>query len=113
MTAKKCAKKCNARAELLFLLLSLLLLLFYVPVLKLYKVAIKKFRRGFEMLSKIRHYVSQNFLSSLYHGLVHPFLSFGLISWGNTYKSFVNPIYILQKKNKKIAVRSSDDIFQL
>ena len=58
---------------------------------------VKKFRKTIEILSKIRHYVSQEILLTLYYGSVYPFLIYGMIAWGNTYESTVNPIFIIQK----------------
>ena len=42
---------------------------------------VKKFRRNIGILSKIRLYVSQEILLTLYYGLVYPFLIYGLIAW--------------------------------
>lgn len=70
---------------------------------------LKKIRRSIGILSKIRHYVSQKILVSLYYALVSPFLTYGVIAWGNTYESTINPIFILQKKAVRIITFSSFD----
>ena len=49
-------------------------------------------------LSKIRYYVDINVLSYLYYALIYPFLIYGIIAWGNTYSTTLQPLFILQKR---------------
>ena len=70
---------------------------------------VKKIRRSIGILSKIRHYVRQEILLSLYYALIYPFLIYGLIAWGNTYESTINPIFVLQKKAIRVITFSSFD----
>lgn len=70
---------------------------------------VKKFGRSIAILCKIRHYVSQEILVTLYYGLVYPCLIYGLIAWGNTYESTLNPIFISQKKAVRVMTLSSFD----
>ena len=63
---------------------------------------VKKVRRGIGILSKIRHYITRDILKSLYYTLIYPFLIYGLIAWGNTYNTTLQPIYILQKKAVRV-----------
>ena len=58
----------------------------------------KKIRRSIGILSKLRNHVDINILFKLYHALIYPFLTYGIIIWGNTYESTLKPIFILQKK---------------
>ena len=58
----------------------------------------KKMRRNTGAISKIRNYVNIDILVNLYYSLIYPFLTNALIVWGNTYKSTIDPIFILQKK---------------
>ena len=44
----------------------------------------KKISRGIGILAKIRHLVNSNILSQLYYSLIYPFLTYGLLVWGNT-----------------------------
>ena len=39
-----------------------------------------------------------NHLRILYNSLVHPYLSYGNLLWGNSYKEYINKLEILQKK---------------
>ena len=44
----------------------------------------------------------RNYLSKLlYHGIFHPFISYGIRVWGLTYKSYLDPVFVLQKKTLK------------
>ena len=46
----------------------------------------KKIKRNIGILSKLRYYVNSDILVELY-ALIYPFLTYGLISWINTYSS--------------------------
>ena len=41
-------------------------------------------------------------LSSLYYTLIYPFLIYGIIAWGNTYLTTLQPLFILQKKTIRL-----------
>ena len=45
----------------------------------------KKIKRNIGILSKLRYYVNSDILVELYYALIYPFLTYGLISWINTY----------------------------
>ena len=45
----------------------------------------------------------------LYCTLIYPFLIYGLIAWGNTYTTTLQPIYILLKKTVRFITFSSFD----
>ena len=69
----------------------------------------KKVNRSIGILSKIRYYVNINTLINLYYSLVYPFLIYGLIVWGSTYNSTLNPLYLLQKRALRIMTFSKFD----
>ena len=69
----------------------------------------KKVKRSIGLLSKLRHYVSENTLINFYYSLIYPFLIYGIIVWGNTYTISLNPLFILQKKAVRIITFSSFD----
>ena len=58
----------------------------------------QKISRGVGILSMLRHFVINDILTQLYYSLVYPFLTYGLIVWGNTYTTTLKPIVILQKR---------------
>ena len=47
----------------------------------------KKIKWNIGILSKLRYYVNSDILVELYYALIYPFLTYGLISWINTYSS--------------------------
>ena len=67
----------------------------------------KKLARTAGLFYKIRHYAQTDTLTLLYHGIFEPFLLYGLSVWGMTYPSFLERIYVLQKKVLK-AITFSD-----
>ena len=69
----------------------------------------KKISRGIGILAKIRHLVNSNILSQLYYSLIYPFLTYGLLVWGNTYQTTLKPIVSLQKRAIRIMTFSKPD----
>ena len=62
----------------------------------------KKIKRCIGIISKIRCFVSQQVLIQLYYSLIYPFLTCSLTAWRNTYKTSLQPLFILQKKTVRI-----------
>ena len=62
----------------------------------------KKISRGIGILLKLRHFVSADILVKVYYSIIFPFLIYGVIIWGNTYKSSIEPLVVLQKKAIRI-----------
>lgn len=67
----------------------------------------KKVKRNIGLLSKIRHYASQKILINLYYSLIYPFLTYGIITWGNTYPTTLKLLLLLQKKALRLISFSS------
>ena len=67
----------------------------------------QKISRGIGILSKLRHFVTNDIPTQLYYSLLYPFLTYGLIVWGNTYSTTLKTIVILLKKGS-----TSNYIFQ-
>ena len=61
----------------------------------------KKIKRCIGILPKIRHSVTNQVLIKLYYSLIYPFLTYSLITWGNTYQTTLLPLIILQKKQSE------------
>ena len=70
---------------------------------------VKKIKRSIGILLKLRYYVNINILINLYYSLVYPFLTYGIIVWGNTYPTTLQPLYISQKKVMRIITFSRFD----
>ena len=58
----------------------------------------KKIARSIGILYKIRPYVSQKIMISLYNSLVYPHLIYAIHVWGSTFKTNLNSLVVLQKK---------------
>ena len=61
-----------------------------------------KIKRNIGILFKLRYYVKLDILVKQYYALIYPFLTYGLISWGNTYSSTTQPLFILQKRAMRV-----------
>ena len=57
----------------------------------------KKIKRCVGILSKVRHFVNTSIFSMLYYTLIYPFLSYLVITWGNTYTTTLKPLFIQKK----------------
>ena len=58
----------------------------------------KKIKHNIGAISKIFHFVNLDILKGLYYALVYPYLTYCLITWGNTYHCTLNPLFIFHKK---------------
>ena len=56
-----------------------------------------KIRKTIGMLSKLRHFVPCSVLVNIYNALITPYLTFGPVSWGKAWKTYLDKILILQK----------------
>ena len=50
------------------------------------------------LIAKLRHSVPRPILLSIYNSLIHPYLTYGLATWGQACKTYLNKILILQKR---------------
>ena len=57
----------------------------------------KKLARTCGMFYKVRHFLPINVLICLYNSLFSPFLQYGILVWGLTYETYINPVFLLQK----------------
>ena len=58
----------------------------------------KKLARTCGMFFKIRHFLPIHVLVCLYNSLFSPFLQYGILVWGLTYETHINPVFLLQKR---------------
>ena len=57
----------------------------------------KTLSRDIGMLTKLKHFVPENILYSLYCTLILPYINYGVLIWGNTCKTYLDKIFKLQK----------------
>lgn len=62
----------------------------------------KKISRGTGVLLKLRNFVSTRTLLQVYCSIIYSFLIYGVLTWGNTYKTNIHPLVVLQKKAIRI-----------
>ena len=60
---------------------------------------VKKIKRSIGLLSKIRHYVNEKLLVSLYYSLIYLYLTYGIAAWDHTYASTLNPMFLLKNNS--------------
>ena len=61
-----------------------------------------KIARSVGILSKVRYNFSVKTLLQLYHALIHPLLTYGIVIWGSTYPSYLSKLKTLQNKTMQI-----------
>ena len=64
----------------------------------------KKVSKCIGILYKLRQYVDINTAKLLYYTLVYPYLTYCNIVWGNTFKQYLRPLMVIQKKAVRIIV---------
>ena len=57
-----------------------------------------KISRTIGLISKLRHFVPKHTLLNIYRSLIAPYLSYGLIAWGQACKSYLDKLLKLQKR---------------
>ena len=62
----------------------------------------KKASRSVGIISKLRHYAPTSILLKLYYAILHPHLLCGVITWGSTYKSYLQKLASLQNKGLRL-----------
>ena len=61
------------------------------------------------ILSKLRYYLDRTILKQLFYAFLYPYLTYGLVVWGNKYHTNIYPIIILQKRAIRIMTHSKFD----
>ena len=71
----------------------------------------KKLSRITGISFKFKHLLPSEVLKTLYYAMFFPFIQYGIVVWGLTHTSYLNSIYIIQKRVIK-AVTFSDVMSQ-
>lgn len=50
------------------------------------------------IINKVNRYLPVAALKTIYYTLVYPYLTYGIILWGSTYKTHIEKVFIMQKK---------------
>jgi hypothetical protein len=66
----------------------------------------KRISSGLYALNSAKNYLSKSNLRLLYMSLIHPYLIYGLLLWGTTFKTHMRQLDILQKKAVRIITKS-------
>jgi hypothetical protein len=65
-----------------------------------------KLSSGLYAINSSKHILSREHLRSLYYTLIHPHLTYGLLLWGSTYKTFLHKLQVLQNKSIRSITKS-------
>ena len=65
-------------------------------------VITNKIAKNVSVMYRGRHILTNTALYNLYCTLILPYLNYCCEAWGNTYKSRIQPLYIIQKKAIRI-----------
>ena len=58
----------------------------------------KKLAQTCGLFFRVRRFLPINVLICLYNSLFSPFLQYGILVWGLTYETYINPVFLLQKR---------------
>ena len=62
----------------------------------------KTISRNIGVINKLKYYLPSSALITLYSSLILPYLNYGILAWGNTYQTFLDKLFLLQKKALRI-----------
>ena len=62
-----------------------------------WKTMSMSFLKEIGILLKLRHFVSTHILKQVYHSVIYSFLTYAVMFWGNTYKTNIQPLMVLQE----------------
>ena len=68
-----------------------------------------KISRALFTINQAKHLLSPNCMLTLYYSMIHPYLAYGLLAWGNYSKSLLNHTLSLQKKAVRIISKAHFD----
>ncbi|KAK2153698.1 hypothetical protein NP493_2271g00006 [Ridgeia piscesae] len=51
------------------------------------------------VIKKVNSYLPVSALKTIYYTLVYPYLTYGIILWGSTYKTYLTKLFIIQKNS--------------
>ena len=71
--------------------------MFHFPLKNIDHVAIK-ISQTVGLICKLRHFLPRHTLLTIYRSLVTPYLTYGLMAWGQAYKSHLEKLLKLQKR---------------
>ena len=57
-----------------------------------------KLTSAFYVINKVNSYLPVSALKTIYYTLVYPYLTYGIILWGSTYKTYLTILFIIPKK---------------
>ena len=67
---------------------------------------VKKITSGFYAINKAKHVLNRKHLTALYYVVVYPYISYGIMLWGNTYNLYLNKVFVMQKKIIRVIMNS-------
>ena len=53
-------------------------------------------------MCKLRHFILLKILIQIYYSIIFPFLTYGVVIWGNTYQTNLYPLVTIQKRAVRI-----------
>ena len=57
-----------------------------------------KISKTIGIISKIRHFVSRHIVIKIYQSLIYPYISYGICAWGQSVKTNLKKLLVLQKR---------------
>ena len=70
----------------------------------------RKVAKGIGIICKAKRWLTQNTLSTLYYSFIYPYMQYGVLAWGYTYKSYLDPLIKMQKRAVRlIALAARND----
>jgi hypothetical protein len=62
--------------------------------------------KNLAVITRIKHDLPRETIKTLYHSLIYPYLSYGIVTWGNTCSKYMNRLSKLQKRAVRLIVKA-------
>ena len=63
--------------------------------------------RNIGIINRLKLYLPQHILFSVYTTLISSYINYGILAWGNAAQTILNRLFLLQKKALRIITKSS------
>ena len=68
-----------------------------------------KIAKGIGVIYKARRLLNKKTLITLYYSFIYPYIHYGIIAWGNTFETYLDPIVKMQKRAVRTITSAARD----
>ena len=69
----------------------------------------RKVSKGLGIMHKAKKVLNESTLITLYYSFIYPYLHYGILAWGMTFKCFLDPLIKIQKRAVRVIAMATRD----